>query len=90
MLPRAHSRSHPATPSLGAWPNKCYISAMTHKQHAMTLAKPWPEGVSFWSHVRHIVASLKYIVKIPVGYQDQNGFHYGIEPEKDDISSLTE
>ncbi len=66
------------------WHNACYDKSMTHKQHAIALTKPWPDGVSFGSHLRRIIASLKYIVKIPVGYQDENGFHYGEEPDKQD------
>lgn len=51
----------------------------------MTLVKPWTSAGSFKSHLREIVASLKHIVEIPVGYQDENGFHYGAEPCPRDI-----
>jgi hypothetical protein len=55
-------------------------NCMTHKQHAMTLDKTWPQTGTFKSHLREIVANLKRLVAIPVGYQDETGFHYGTEP----------
>lgn len=51
----------------------------------MTMIKPWNSGGSFKSHLREIYASLKRIVEIPVGYQDENSFHYGAEPCPRDI-----
>jgi hypothetical protein len=55
---------------------------MMHKQHAMTLTEAWPHTGWFKSHVREIVASLKRMVEIPTGYQDENGFHMGAGPAK--------
>ena len=48
----------------------------------MTLTEAWPHTGWFKSHVREIVASLKRMVEIPTGYQDENGFHMGAEPAK--------
>jgi hypothetical protein len=58
---------------------------MTHKQHAMTLFRPWPQNGTFKSHWHEIVANLKHIVEIPTGYQDENGFHFGPEPAPQEI-----
>jgi len=58
---------------------------MTHKQHAMTLTRPWSNAGSFKSHLREIVTNLKRLVEIPTGYQDENGFHMGTEPAKSEV-----
>jgi len=56
---------------------------MTYK-HTMTINKAWP-------HVNHggfslsgVISKLKNAIKIeiPVGYQDEAGFHYGVETAK--------
>jgi len=62
-----------------------YRKCMTHKQHAMTLTRPWSNDHSFKSHLREIVASLKRMVEVPTGYQDERGFHFGTVPAKDKI-----
>jgi len=51
----------------------------------MTLVRPWPQASSFWSHLRGIVANLKGIMEIPMGYQDETGFHVGTEPAMREI-----
>ncbi len=58
---------------------------MTHKQHAVTLIKPWPHGGAFRTHLREIVANLKRMVEVPTGYQDETGFHDGKEPARKDV-----
>jgi hypothetical protein len=58
---------------------------MMHKQPAMTLFRPWPQNGTFKSHLHEIVASLKRIAEIPTGYQDENGFHFGAEPRREEI-----
>jgi hypothetical protein len=58
---------------------------MTHKQHSITLPKPWPHAGSFGSHLREVIANLRHVVEIPTGYQDETGFHYGIEPAKKEL-----
>ncbi len=36
------------------------------------------------SPLREIVARFRQAIEIPTGYQDETGFHYGVErPEKD-------
>jgi hypothetical protein len=52
---------------------------MMHKQHAVTLSKPWPHLESFGAHMRQVMAKLKHVVEIPMGYQDETGFHLGTE-----------
>jgi hypothetical protein len=37
-----------------------------------------PERGTTW-HLREIVARLRQAVKIPMGYQDMTGFHFGVE-----------
>ena len=51
----------------------------------MTLNEAWPQTGWFKSHVREIVASLKQIVAVPTGFQDENGFHYGAEPANTEL-----
>jgi hypothetical protein len=58
---------------------------MMHKQHAMTLTRPWPHAGSFKTHLREIVSNLKRLVEIPTGYQDENGFHMGNESAKSEV-----
>jgi len=58
---------------------------MMHKQHTMTMARPLPQFGSFRFHLREIVLNLKRLVEVPVGYQDENGFHMGAEPAKAEI-----
>jgi hypothetical protein len=55
---------------------------MMHKQHAMTLSRPWAHADALRVRVREFIANLKYLVEIPTGYQDETGFHLGTEPEK--------
>jgi hypothetical protein len=55
---------------------------MTHKQHTITMNKPWPHMGSFGSHLREMIANLRHVIEIPTGYQDETGFHYGVETSK--------
>lgn len=48
----------------------------------MTLHRPWPHNGSFKSHLREIIAHLKQMVEIPIGYEDETGFHTGAEPAR--------
>jgi hypothetical protein len=48
----------------------------------MTLFRPWPETDSFKASLRELAARLKRMVEVPTGYQDEEGFHFGVEPEK--------
>jgi hypothetical protein len=58
---------------------------MMQPQPATTLLKPWPQTSSFGAHFREIVAKLKQVVEIPVGYEDETGFHTGVAPAQKDI-----
>jgi hypothetical protein len=51
---------------------------MTYKQHILT-HKPWSQTGNFGFSPAGIIAKLRNMVKIevPVGYQDETGFHYG-------------
>lgn len=52
----------------------------------MTLTKPsWFHTGSFKDHMREIMANLKQVVEIPMGYQDENGFHFGADPALKEI-----
>ena len=59
---------------------KAMPRSMTHKQPDMLLSELWSETVSFGAPLRKVGAKLMSLVKIPVGYQDETGFHYGQEP----------
>jgi hypothetical protein len=57
---------------------------MTHKQHAVALTGQWsPAGLSIGARVRQLIFNLGKMFQIPVGYQDETGFHYGAEPAQD-------
>lgn len=51
---------------------------MSYKQYILT-HKPWSHAGNFGLSPAGLIAKLRNIVKIevPVGYQDENGFHYG-------------
>lgn len=53
---------------------------MIHKQHVITLHKPWPHTGSFGAPLHEIIAKLRQAMRIPTGYQDETGFHLGAEP----------
>jgi hypothetical protein len=53
---------------------------MTHKQHAMTLVKPWQRNGTLKAQLQDFFSHLKQAFQIPTGYQDETGFHYGTEP----------
>jgi hypothetical protein len=59
---------------------------MIHKQHTITMHKPWPHMGSFGSHLREAIANLRHLMEIPTGYQDVAGFHYGAEPAQKEIN----
>jgi len=53
---------------------------MTYKQVIMT-DKPWSHTGNFGFSPAGLIAKLRNMVKIevPVGYQDESGFHYGVK-----------
>jgi len=38
----------------------------------------------FALQLHYFIARLRNVMKIPAGYQDETGFHYGVEPAKKD------
>jgi len=63
---------------------------MTHKE--LTMGKGWLhyQGVGF--DFAGIVEKFRTLVKVnvPVGYQDETGFHMGVEPVKKEVKFPTE
>jgi hypothetical protein len=59
---------------------------MMHK-HTATVQKPMPEMASFGLMFNGAVAKLRNAVRIdiPVGYQDETGFHMGVKPAKKSV-----
>jgi hypothetical protein len=51
----------------------------------ITMQKPWSHAESFGLHLHEIVAKLKNAVKIPTGYEDETGFHFGAEPAEKEV-----
>jgi hypothetical protein len=51
-------------------------------KYGATMQKPMPEMPSFGLMFHGIVAKLRNAVRIeiPVGYQDEAGFHMGVKP----------
>ena len=49
--------------------------------------EPSPGMAELSSTLREFIAKLRNAVKldIPVGYQDETGFHYGVKPAEKDI-----
>jgi hypothetical protein len=46
------------------------------------------QGIYVMRSVGRIVVKLRKAIKIPTGYQDETGFHLGIEPAEKEIKSL--
>ena len=38
----------------------------------------------FALQLHYFIARLRNAMKIPAGYQDESGFHYGVQPAKND------
>ena len=59
---------------------------MTYKQ-TVAINKSWVHGETSGFSVSGLVARLKNAVKldIPVGYQDETGFHTGVKAEEKEI-----
>jgi hypothetical protein len=53
------------------------------RKHTITMPKPWPNTGSFGLHLHELVARLRnaFNTAIPAGYQDETGFHLGVQPE---------
>jgi hypothetical protein len=59
---------------------------MMHK-HAATVHRPMPEMALFGLIVHGVVAKLRNAVRIdiPIGYQDETGFHMGVKPAQNKV-----
>jgi len=60
---------------------------VTHKQQAVKTPKPLSYAASLNWHLPDIAAKLRSAIKhkIPTGYQDETGFHLGVNPAEDEI-----
>ena len=58
---------------------------MMHKQHSITMPKPWPHTGLFGLHLNELIAKLGHAMEIPTAYQDEKGFHFGDEPVKKEV-----
>jgi hypothetical protein len=65
------------------------ILSIMHKQHTIELFKPWPHVNSFRLHLHEIIAKLRKAMEIPIGYQDETGFHVGDEPAEKEVKRPT-
>jgi hypothetical protein len=59
---------------------------MMHK-HTITMPKQWQHTGSFGFHLHEFVAKLRnaFRMEIPVGYQDETGFHLGVQPAPKEV-----
>lgn len=59
---------------------------MTYK-HTMTMDKVWDHTAVSAIPFAGVFAKLKNAVKtvVPVGYQDESGFHAGVKPDAENI-----
>jgi hypothetical protein len=69
-----------------SWHRSCYKESIMNKS-ATTLHAPMPDTVLFGSMFRGIVAKVRNAVRIeiPIGYQDETGFHMGVKPAEKNI-----
>ena len=60
---------------------------MMHKS-AVTMHEPLPSTVPFGAMFHGIVAKMRNAIRIdiPVGYQDETGFHMGVKPAEREIN----
>ena len=68
------------------WHCRCYARAMTYK-HTMTMDNALTHVETAGIPFAGLFAKLKnaVTVRIPVGYQDESGFHAGVKTVGDDI-----
>jgi hypothetical protein len=59
---------------------------MMHK-HTIALHKPWSHTSFFGLHIHEIVAKMRKAIRveIPTGYQDETGFHLGVQSAEKEI-----
>jgi hypothetical protein len=44
--------------------------------------KPWSRTASFRSHLRQFIVKQRNAIRIPIGFQVETGFHFGVEPDE--------
>jgi hypothetical protein len=68
------------------WHRPCFDKSMMHKSDA-TMHEPLAGTFSPGSMFRLIIAKVRNAVKfeIPIGYQDETGFHTGVKPAEKGI-----
>jgi hypothetical protein len=59
---------------------------MTNK-NSITIGRPSPHLISFGLHLHEFAAKLRKMIhiEIPIGYQDETGFHQGVAPAQKHI-----
>jgi len=57
------------------------------QKHAVTMHKPMPDTASLELMFHGIIAKLRNAIRleIPIGYQDETGFHMGVKPVEKEI-----
>jgi len=46
------------------------------------LHTPWSRLASFRSHFRQFIVRQRNAIRIPIGFQAETGFHFGVEPDE--------
>jgi len=69
-----------------AWHHQCFRQAMIHGQAATQ--KTWFQITTLTAPVLAIIIKLRNLVKwqIPAGYQDETGFHFGVQPAEKNLN----
>jgi hypothetical protein len=57
------------------------------RKHTITMPKPWPNTGSFGLYLHEFIAKLRNAIRIeiPTGYQDETGFHLGVQPAPKEV-----
>jgi len=61
------------------------LNQIMMNKYSITMPKLRPHAGSFGVHFHEIISKLKNIVEIPTGYEDETGFHFGLEPAEKEI-----
>jgi len=67
-----------------SWYSLCFMESTMHKS-AATMQGPLPETATPTSMFRGFVAKVRDSFRVPIGYQDETGFHQGIKPPEAEI-----
>ena len=44
------------------------------------MRRPWLSSAFVRSRLRNVIVKHGNLIKIPIGFQDETGFHFGVEP----------